>query len=48
LAEKTNPQVLKRLLPVPLLGVLPHAEGMDGKLIIKAVKDALDLNALMS
>jgi dethiobiotin synthetase len=48
LAEKTNPQVLKRLLPVPLLGVLPHAEGMDGKLIIQAVKDALDLNALMS
>jgi dethiobiotin synthetase len=48
LAEETNPRVLKDLLPVPFLGVLPHAEGMDGRRLIDAIKDNLDLNALMS
>jgi len=46
LAERTNPEILERLLPVPLIGVFPYLKNRLIPEIEKAVSKSLDLSFL--
>ncbi len=45
IAEKTNPDVIERLIPVPVIGVFPYLENIDSKEIKNASK-SLDFKIL--
>lgn len=45
-AEKTNPEVLREICPVPVIGVLPYIKDVTMKNIEEAARGFLDLNAL--
>jgi dethiobiotin synthetase len=46
LAEETNPAALRRLLPVPLLGVFPFLADLSPRSLAQGARDALDLDAV--
>ena len=46
LAEKTNPQLLGQICPVPILGIFPYLRNVDEDVIAKAALKNLDLEAL--
>jgi len=46
LAERTNPGILQRLLPVPLIGSFPYLKATSIAEIEKAVSKSLDLSVL--
>jgi dethiobiotin synthetase len=46
IAEDTNPQVLKRLCPVPVIGAMPYLENISKNNIEEAALKNLDLKAL--
>ena len=46
LAEKTNPQLLMKICPVPLLGIFPYLSSIDEESLEKAVLKNLDLEEL--
>jgi dethiobiotin synthetase len=46
LAEETNPQALKKLLPVPFIGVFPHMREMSSEAIDKAAIKYLNLGVI--
>jgi dethiobiotin synthetase len=48
LAERTNPEVLGRLLPVPVLGVFPHLAGKSAQALDRAAAGSLDHAAIGS
>jgi dethiobiotin synthetase len=48
LAERTNPGVLGRLLPVPLLGTLPHLDELSPDALAAAAEEHLKLDVLFS
>ncbi len=39
LAEKTNPDIIKRLCPVPVIGILPYIASLDIGSLSNAIKD---------
>ena len=51
IAEKTNPDILKEFLEVPLLGVLPYVKDVQSKkglrTLVKKVEENIDLDALL-
>ena len=46
LAEQTNPDVIKRLAPVPVMGVMPYLEGLDIASIEGAARENLDMGLI--
>jgi dethiobiotin synthetase len=45
-AEKTNPEVIKQISPVPLIGVFPYLEDMEGNSIAKVAVKSLDIERI--
>jgi dethiobiotin synthetase len=46
LAEKTNPEVIKQISPVPIIGVFPYLENMESTTIEKAAVKSLDIERI--
>ena len=46
LAENTNPEVIKRISPAPLIGVFPYLRDLESATIEKAVTNNLDLEII--
>ncbi len=46
LAEDTNPEVMKQISPVPLIGIFPYLEDMESGTIEKAVVKNLDIEII--
>jgi len=46
LAEETNPQLLKQICPVPLIGIFPYLENLDEHVIEKTALQFLDLEVI--
>lgn len=46
LAEKTNPQILMQICPVPLLGIFPYLRNIDEESLEKAVLKNLNLDII--
>ena len=51
--ERTNPEIISKVSKVPILGLMPHIEGVDvdtGKLgdLIKVTKKSIDINFIKS
>jgi dethiobiotin synthetase len=46
LAERTNPELLGRISPVPVIGIFPHLKDMEGLTIEKAAEETLDISIL--
>lgn len=46
LAEETNPQILKQLCPVPLIGIFPYLKNRDNETIEKTALKNLDLEII--
>jgi len=46
LAEETNPQVLKQICPVPLIGIFPYLKNRDESMIEKTALKNLDLEVI--
>ena len=46
LAEETNPNVLREICPVPILGTFPHLEGKDEDVLEKTALKNFDIEAL--
>ncbi len=46
LAEQTNPDAIKRLSPVPVMGVMPYLEGLDIASLEGAASENLDMGLL--
>lgn len=46
LAEKTNPKLLGRICPVPILGSFPYLKNLDEDEIARAAMKTLDIEAL--
>lgn len=46
LAEKTNPQLLDRLCPVPMIGVVPYLEDMSTEGLDRIVSRHLDMDVI--
>lgn len=45
-AEKTNPDVLKKVSPVPLIGIFPYLKDLESNTIERAVLKHLDLTVI--
>jgi len=45
-AEKTNPNVIKKICPVPLIGVMPYLKEMDDESFDRAVLKNLDMSII--
>ena len=45
-AEKTNPDVLKKVSPVPLIGIFPYLKDLESNTIERAVLKHLDLTII--
>ena len=46
-AEKTNPDILRRLSPAPLLGVFPYLHDPTGEILGRTVMERSDIEALL-
>lgn len=46
LAEETNPQLLKQICPVPLIGIFPYLKNLDDAVIEKTARKNLDLEVI--
>jgi len=46
LAEKTNPEVLKQVIPVPLIGIFPYLRDLESATIEKAAAKNLDMDII--
>lgn len=46
LAEQTNPQILKKISPVPILGLFPYLKDRSPEAIDRAVMKSLDLELI--
>jgi dethiobiotin synthetase len=46
LAEDTNPEVIKQISPVPIIGIFPYLEDLESDTIEKAVVKNLDLEII--
>ncbi len=46
LAEDTNPQILKQICPVPLLGIFPYLKNRDAEAIEKTALKTLDMEVI--
>jgi dethiobiotin synthetase len=46
LAERTNPDIIKKVSPVPLIGIFPHLESLKISTIEKAAIENLDIEAI--
>ena len=46
LAEETNPQLLKQICPVPLIGIFPYLKNRDEHVIEKTALKNLDLEVI--
>ena len=46
IAEHTNPDILKRICPAPLIGIFPHLENMESSTIEKAAMENLDIGLI--
>lgn len=46
LAEKTNPEVIKKISPVPIIGIFPYLENMESITIEKAAIKTLDIERI--
>jgi dethiobiotin synthetase len=46
LAEKTNPEVLKQISPVPIIGIFPYLKDMESNTIEKAAIKNLDIELI--
>jgi len=46
LAEETNPQLLKQISPVPLIGIFPFLKNLDAAIIEKTALKNLDLEVI--
>jgi len=46
LAEKTNPQIIEQLSPVPLIGVFPYLDDMSDETFEKAVLKNLNMEII--
>lgn len=46
LAEKTNPQILDKICPVPIIGTFPYLKGMDEDVLEKTALRNFDLKVL--
>jgi dethiobiotin synthetase len=46
LAEETNPEVIRQLSTVPLLGIFPHLDKLDADIIEEAAKKTLDIEII--
>jgi dethiobiotin synthetase len=46
LAEKTNPDIIKKISPVPLIGIFPHLENLERSTIEKAAVEKLDIELI--
>lgn len=45
-AEKTNPEVIKKISPVPIIGIFPYLENMESITIEKATIKTLDIERI--
>lgn len=48
LAEKTNPHILQRLSPVPIIGTFPYLDNLEDETIKEKALKHLDVGALLS
>jgi dethiobiotin synthetase len=46
IAEQTNPEVLEKICPVPILGIFPYIKNVNGITIEKAALENLDLEII--
>lgn len=46
LAEETNPELLRKILPVPLMGIFPHLEKVGRKTLKEAAFSNLDMDVI--
>jgi dethiobiotin synthetase len=46
LAEATNPEIIKRISPVPVIGILPYLKDLESATIKKAAEETLDIDIL--
>ena len=46
LAEETNPQILKQICPVPLIGIFPYLKNRDDETIQQAALKNLDMEVI--
>jgi dethiobiotin synthetase len=46
IAEQTNPDVLEELMPVPIIGVMPHLEEINKLTLEKTALESLDTDVL--
>ncbi|MDI6744929.1 MAG: dethiobiotin synthase [Thermodesulfovibrionales bacterium] len=46
MAEKTNPQIIEQLSPVPLIGIFPYLDDVSGEALEKAVLKNLNMEII--
>ncbi len=46
LAEATNPEIIKRISPVPVIGIFPYLTDMESATIEKAAGENIDITIL--
>jgi dethiobiotin synthetase len=46
LADSTNPDIIKKISPVPLIGIFPHLENLKSSTIEKAAIENLDIGII--
>ena len=46
LAEATNPEIIKRISPVPVIGIFPYLTDMESAAIEKAAEETLDIDII--
>jgi len=46
LAEATNPEVIKRISPVPVIGIFPYLKDMESTTIETAAKETIDIDII--
>lgn len=47
IAEQTNPALLQKLLPMPLIGIFPHLTNLTDEILEKTVLKHLDIEILL-
>ena len=46
LAEATNPEIIKRISPVPVIGIFPYLKDLESATIKKAAEETLDIDII--
>jgi dethiobiotin synthetase len=46
LAESTNPDIIKKICPFPLIGIFPYLENLERSTIEKAAMEKLDIELI--